>query len=272
MPAFALHVDSCKKLFDHFKLRRESLNFALVTLGSVIVDLEEFGILKNVHGKSEAFLKHLLATDPKYAPLALGMIMHEELDAVIDKHHVNKNIPAAKELLEHYKFSTNKVSLAAHYLVDHTVNCLFIETKPETIALADTVKKRLTTKHAHKIAFHLAEYFDGDEKQLLNALHTFKEFDLQQYLSPDSSAALYAKFLFLQEELADKKPVKLLDKIKLGLHYSKFIFGHRKEQTKELYERAKEKFTDHKGAYKKAFAAMRKRMSKISAAYAFTLK
>jgi len=272
MPAFALHVDSCKKLFEHFKLRKKSFNFALVAAGSVIVDLEEFGILKKVHGKAEEFLKYLLKTDQKYAPLAIGMIMHEELDRVIDTQFVNPHMPAARELLEQYEFSTEKVALAAHYLIDHTVNCAMIETEPGLLTITENMKKTLSHKHAHKIAYHLATFFNADKDQVLNALHTFRDFDLSQYLSAESSAALYAKFLFLQEELKEKQPVRFLDKIRLGLSYSKFILRHRKTQAKELYFKAKDKFNDHKQAYAYARKAMIKRLTKLSATYALTLK
>ena len=272
MPAFALHVDSCKKLFEHFKLRRKSFNFALVAVGSVIVDLEEFGILKNVHGRAEEFLKHLLKIDPKYAPLAIGMIMHEELDRVIDTQFVNPHMPAAKELLEQYQMTSQKVHLAAHYLIDHTVNCEFIQKEPRLLKITENVKKRLTHKNAHKIAYHLATFFRADKDQVLKALHTFRDFDLSQYLSSESSSALYAKFLFLQEELQEKQPIKLIDKIKLGLSYSKFMLTHRKNQAKKLFFKAREKFTNHKRPYLQARKAMIKKLTKISATYALTLK
>lgn len=272
MPAFALHVDSCKKLFEHFKLRKKSFNFALVAIGSVIVDLEEFGILKRVHGRAEEFLQHLLKTEPKYAPLAIGMIMHEELDRVIDAKFVNPQLPKAKELLEQYEFSTEKVALAAHYLIDHTVNCTVLEKEPELIKISEGVKKKLSHKHAHKIAYHLAMFFEADKDQVMKALHAFRDFDLSQYLSQDSSAALYAKFLFLQEELKERTPISIVDKIKLGLNYGKFILGHKKHQTKELFFSAKEKFSNHKQAYKQACKAMVKRLTKISTLHTISLK
>jgi len=272
MPAFALHVDSCKKLFKHFKLRRKSFNFALVAVGSVIVDLEEFGILHRVHGRSEEFLKYLLKTDPKYSPLAIGMIMHEELDRVIDTQFVNPNMPAARELLEQFEFSSERVALASHYLIDHSVNCSFLEKEPNLLKVTESIKKKLSHRHAHKIAYHLATFFNADKEKVLKALHTFRDFDLSQYLSAENSATLYAKFLFLQEELQTKPHTRLIDKIKLGLRYSKFMLGHRTQEAKELLFNAKRKFTDHGKAYLSARKAMIKRLAKLSATYALTLK
>jgi AraC-like DNA-binding protein len=272
MPAFALHVDSCKKLFEHFKLRKESRNFALVAVGSVIPDLQEFGILKSVHGRAEAFLQYLLKTDPKYAPLAIGMIMHEELDRVIDTEFVNPNMPAARELLEQYEFSTEKVALAAHYLIDHTVNCSLIEEDPKILKITERIKKKLSHRHAHKIAYHLATFFNADTNEVLKALHTFREFDLSQYLSTESAAALYGKFMFLQQELKTQQHTNLLGKVKLGLSYSKFLLGHRTQQAKDLLTNSKQKFASHGKAYLTARKAMVKRMAKISTTYAFTLK
>ncbi len=272
MPAFALHVDSCKKLFEHFKLRKKSLNFALVAVGSVIVDLEEFGILKGVHGRAEAFLHYLLKTDPKYAPLAIGMIMHEELDRVIDTQFVNPHMPEARELLEQYQMSSEKVHLAAHYLIDHTVNCALIEKDPDVLHMTENIKKRLKHRHAHKIAYHLATFFKSEKNKVLEALHTFREFDLSQYLSPESASALYAKFVFLQEELKTKRQTRLFEKIKLGLSYGKFLIGHKTHQAREVCRMAKGKFNNHGKAYLAARKAMIKRLAKLSATYAFTLK
>jgi len=174
--------------------------------------------------------------------------------------------------LEQYEFSTEKVTLAAHYLIDHTVNCALIETEPNLLKITESVKKRFSHKHVHKIAYHMASFFKADKDQVLNALHTFRDFDLSQYLSPESSAALYAKFLFLQEELKEKQPVKFMDKIRLGLSYSKFILRHRKMQAKELYFKAKGKFKNHKQAYTHARKAMIKKLSKLSTTYALSLK
>ena len=195
MPAFALHVDSCKELFEKFKLRKQSSQFALVAIGSVLPDLQEFGILKNVHGNSEKFLQYLLKTDPKYAPLAIGMILHEELDRVIDTQFVNPHMAEARELLEQYKISSEKVSLAAHYLIDHTVNCEAIEKKPEILKLTESIKKKLSHKRAHKIAYHLSSFFGGDQDQVLKAMHTFRDFNNRLRLT-----ALVAKPVILPEK------------------------------------------------------------------------
>lgn len=272
IPAFALHVDSCKHLFDALKLRKQSTQFALVAVGSVIVDLEEFGILKGMHGRAEKFLHYLLQTDPKYAPLAIGMILHEELDRVIDTNFVNPHMASARELLEQYEISTEKVSLAAHYLIDHAVNCQILEHQPELLKVTNQIKKKLSHHHTHKIAFHLTNYFGGDKHQVMKALHTFREFDLSQYLSPNDAAALYGKFLFLQQELKEKQPVSLIEKIRLGLKYGKFVVSHHKQKVKDLCAQAKIQFTGHKKPYAQAKKAMRKKLAKLSTAYALSLK
>ncbi len=272
MPAFALHIDSCKKLFENFKLHKQNFQFALVAIGSVLPDLQEFSILKSVHGRAEAFLQYLLKTEPKYAPLAIGMIMHEELDRVIDTQFVNPHMPAARELLEQYQMTSEKVSLAAHYLIDHTVNCQLLEDEPGILKITNSIKKKLSHRHAHKIAYHLTNFFGGDNEQILGALHTFRDFDLSQYLSPDDAATLYAKFFFLQQELKEKQPVSIVDKVRLGLSYGKFMLGHHKNTAKEVCLKARDKFTNHGKAYLEARKAMIKRMAKLTATYALTLK
>ncbi len=271
MPAFALHVDSCKKLFEKFKLRRQSSQFTLVAIGSVLPDLQEFGILKSVHGRAEQFLQYLLKTDPKYAPLAIGMIMHEELDRVIDTQFVNPHMPAARELLEQYQMTSEKVALAAHYLIDHAVNCHTLENEPDILKITENMMK-VSHKRAHKIAYHLTAFFGGDNEQILKAMHTFREFDLSQYLLPDDAAALYAKFFFLQQELKEKSTIGLINRVKLGLSYGKFMLSHHKHKAKQICSIAKQKFTNHGKAYLAARKAMIKRMAQLTATYALTLK
>ncbi len=272
MPAFALHVDSCKKVFERFKLRRQSFDFALVTIGSVIPDLEEHNILRGVHGRAEKFLKYLLKTEPKYAPLAMGMIMHEELDRVIDTNFVNPNLPEANKILKQHRISTPQVALAAHYLIDHTVNCHVLEKEPEILKVAENVKRKLSHKHVHKIAYHLTAFFGGDKEEVLKAMHAFRDFDLSQYLLPDDAALLYGKFLFLQQELKQHKPVNLTDKVMLGLKYGTFMLRHQKNKMKALCTQAKQRFTGHSKAYLQARKAMIRKFAKISSAYALSLK
>ncbi|PIN74589.1 hypothetical protein COV18_06880 [Candidatus Woesearchaeota archaeon CG10_big_fil_rev_8_21_14_0_10_37_12] len=271
MPAFALHIDSCKELFEQFKLRKQSTSFALFVVGSVLTDLEEFGILKNVHGRAEKFLQYLLKTDPKYAPLAVGMIMHEELDAVVDKHHVHPNIPTAKKLLEKHNMHSGKVDLAAHYLIDHCVTCNFVEQHPDVIRLAETAKKKLKHRHIHKIAYHLTNFFGGEKNKVIDVLHTFRDFDLHQYLSEEKSANVYGKFLFLQQELKEQ-PIKISQKIKLGLQYGKFLFKHKKQDVKQLCKTARVRFDNHKESYQIAKKSLVKRFAKLNTTYIISFK
>ena len=266
MPGFALHVDSCTKVFDHLKLRKQSFKFALVTIGSVISDLEEVHVLKNVHWRAEEFLKYLLKHDPKYAPLAVGMILHEELDKMIDKHFVNQRICEAHDLLHTYNLDAERVDDAAHYLIDHTVNCNALEREPGIILLAEKSKKRLSAKHIAKIAHHLTSFFGGDEKEVIHAMFTFRDFNMAQYLSADEAAAVYGKFMFLKQELK-QKPVGLLGKLKLGLKYTSFLLDNRKHIIKEMSRDAKKRFSNHDRAYAKACKALVKKIVKVSAQY-----
>src|SRR3989338_1908176 len=189
MPAFALHIDSAKKVFEHLKIRRKSFAFALVTIGTVITDIEEFHVLKNVHWHAEEFLQYLLKTDPKYAPLAVGMILHEELDKMLDKNFVNHKLDEADQILK--KFGMHNHADASHYLVDHCVNCNALEHDPKIINLAENSKKRLSLKDTSRIAHHLSVFFGGDKTEVLEALLRFRDFDLAQYLAPDQAACVY---------------------------------------------------------------------------------
>lgn len=270
MPAFAHHVDSCKRLFEQFKLRKESLQFALVAVGSVIPDLEEYKILKNVHWRAHAFLEYLLKKDPKYAPLALGMIFHEEMDKAIDKHFVNPNMPKMAKFLD--KHQLNTLPDAAHYYLDH-VSCLdFVDREPGLVLLAEQARKRLKTRHSQKIAKHLSTFFEGDKYQVLSALKTFQEFDLRQYLTSERAAAMYGTFMTMKETFGTKKEIGFLDKIRLAINYVRYKISNKENTIKEACEKAKQKFKEHRRAYKIACKNMTKKFSQLNAAHNLGLK
>ena len=269
MPSIGPHIHSCKHLFDHFKIRKRSLQFALVTLGSIITDLENLNVLKNVHWRAEAFFQYLRKTDPKYAPLALGMIMHEEMDKAIDKHFVHPNIPKAARLLK--KFHEHNDKDDPHYFLDHFFNIEFMQREPDLIAVAEHAKRRLTDKHIHKIAYHMTKFFGGDKQLVFDTIHLFKDFDLTQYLRPDEAAGIYGKFMLLKENLTGKKP-SILSKAKLALAYFTFMFGNRKHILKEMFARAINKFSNNRKAYTIALKAMRRKYNKLTIRYHAVLK
>lgn len=271
MPAFALHVDSIEYLFSKLKLRKHTLDFALVQVGSLIVDLEELGILKNVHGKSEKFLQYLLKEDPKYAPLAVGMVMHEELDHHIDTNFTNVNIPKAAEILEQYELASYKVELGAHYLVDHCATCSFVEQKPKVIQTAEKVKKRLTKRHSKKIAFHLSKFFGGNVKTIYESLETLRSFDLKKYISEKAQTDLYATFLIMQEQITQPK-LNIFTKIKLAFKYYSFMLIHGQKKLHRMLKRSKKEFSHCKPTYKKAKKALVKKAIRLQSTYGLTLK
>ncbi len=258
MPAFALHVDSIRHVFDKYKIRKKSFSFALVCLGSVLVDLEEVGVLKNVHGRSEDFFHYLRKVHPKYAPLALGMMLHEELDHAIDKRFTNPSIAKAQRMVK--KHLTIKDELTAHLLIDHSVNVNFIKNDPSVIAIAEDAKKRVKERHVHKIAYHLTKFFGGDKQQIISALHLYKNFDLRQYLNEDASAYLYGKFLFLQKEFRPQE-TGLWTKIRRIFSYLRFILPHRQHEIKELCKKGLRKFVHPHHAYRQAKKEIEKRIA-----------
>lgn len=268
MPAFALHIDSAKKVFEHLKLRKASFPFALVTIGSVITDIEEFHVLKNVHWRAEEFLQYLLKVDPKYAPLAVGMILHEELDKMLDKDFVNHKLDEADQILN--KFGMNNHADASHYLVDHCVNCNALEHEPQIIALAENSKRKITLKDASKIAHHLSNFFGGNEADVLEALLHFRDFNLSQYLAPDQAACVYVKFMLAKQKLTGKP--RLWDKIKLAASYGWFLLSNGRILVEEMSEHAKEKFKGHGKSYTKACKIIAKRIGRISSTYRIAMK
>lgn len=269
MPAPLLHIDSCKRLFEQFKLRKATLHFALVAVGSVLTDLEEMGVVKGLHWKAESFLAYLLKTDPKYAPLAIGMIMHEEMDRTLDTHYVEPNIPRAEKILK--KFNSQMFANEGHYFLDHAMTCAFVSDNPGVVRIAERAKKRLKDKHLHKIAYHLSTFFGGDEQGILSALHHFKHFDMATYLSDEKTADMYGKFSLLRDGFSPDKR-STLDKIKLALRYLQFILSNKKYLILEATQHAKKEFRNHNHAYNLACTAMSKRFAKLHAKHHLSFK
>lgn len=269
MPAPILHIDSCKRLFDQFKLRRHSLQFALVTIGSVLTDLEEMGVVSGLHWKGEAFLQYLLRTDPKYAPIAIGMIMHEELDKTIDRHYVEPNTKHAERILK--KYNGHSFEGEGHYFLDHVMTCAFAEAEPRTVLIAEQAKKRLKDRHVVKIAYHLATFFGGKENEVITALHHFKAFDLNVYLSREDTARMYGQFSILRDAFNPAKR-SWMDKIKLAARYVHFLLSNKQTLIRHATEHAKGKFKNHKREYALACKAMGRRFAKLNATYNLSIK
>ncbi|MBI4146911.1 hypothetical protein HY489_06265 [Candidatus Woesearchaeota archaeon] len=269
MPAPALHIHSCKKLFERYKLNKESRAFALFAIGSVLTDLEEFGVVKGLHWKAEAFLKYLVKTDPKYAPLALGMAMHEEMDKTLDKHYVTPNTSHAEEILKLY--NGQSFPEEGHYFLDHVMTCQLVEKQPDIITVTERAKKRLRDKHVHKIAYHLTTFFGGNQQEVLEALQHFKNFDLTQYLNQEKAANMYGQFSILREALNPHKR-SIFDKMKLAWKYFKFLVSNKSYLIKEATQHAKQKFKNHTKAYTLARKAMNKRFTKLCTLHNLSLK
>ena len=262
MPSFILHLDSCKHFFEKFKLKKESFDFALAAIGSIIVDIDEIGVIKKAHGRSRNFLKYLLKTDPKYAPLAIGMIMHEELDHAMDTNYINPHISKATALLKKHNIKHGKISDLGHSLIDHSIDCAAIENNPQLIKLVKRVRKRVKHHHFHKIAYHISTFFDGDQKAVLKVIEELRDFDISQLLSHEKAAELYSRYLFFANKKTKIKRLTLLERSKLALKYFKFVLMHEKQKTKNLLLQAKTHFQNYDKVYSKAKKTIVKHLKK----------
>lgn len=270
MPSFALHLDSCKHVFEKLRIGKENFGFALAAVGSILPDLDELGVVGRMHGRSKQFLKYLLKTDPKYAPLAIGMVLHEELDTTMDKEFINPNLPRAIALLRKHRVNSGKS--AGHTLIDHSIDCATIERAPSIIKLAESVKCRLKHHHFHKIAYHVSRFFNGEPKTVLATIESFRNFNLSQLFSQEETAELYSKYLFFSSQKIKIKKLTLWGKIKLTANYFKFLIKHEHQNTKNLVLQAKTLFKNYQEVYTKVKKKITTRFKKLALTKLFSGK
>jgi hypothetical protein len=251
MPSIFHHIHNCKHILDHIRFRKTELNTELTLIGSVIVDLENVGVIKKVHGRCHDFLVYLLKHDRKYAPLAVGMLIHELFDNTVEPKYVHKKEKAAGKLLkEHDPFSAS-LPLAEHIFIEHCLDCALVDEKPELFDLIKYVKQKIKKKHMRRIAFHLANFFDGNSKTIYTSLEQFKGFDLSKFKTIQGRSSVWQHFMFLysQRELLHHKQNgffrRIYGNIKLIVKYIQFWWGMKHDQIQLMMKKAKHEFRDH---------------------------
>ncbi len=250
MPSIFLHIDGCRKIVEKKKFFRNKPDATMLALiGSIIPDLELFGILKNVHGRCKEFYDYLEKRDKRYLPLAFGMIVHEHHDNIIETHFVGDNEKEARKLIKEYDEKISRIKVAPEILIEHSLDCSLVEAKPELIAFTNKFRNRISRKQIKIISEHLAGFFGGDKKSVAWALRTFKKFDLYRYLATDHQHKLWQRYMFLisQNKELGRNQVKgrLINiglKLAVNYLYGRKILKEKKGGLKGLITKAKERF------------------------------
>jgi len=251
MPSIFLHVDGCRKIIDKKEFFNRNPNAkTLALVGSVIPDLELFGIIGKVHGRSKEFYDYLEKKDKEYLPLAFGMIVHEHHDNIIETHFVEDNEKEARKLLAQYDPEISKIGAAPELLIEYSLDCSLIEEKPELIDFTTSIAKKIKRKQIKKISSHLADFFGGDRKAIYRALRIFKKFKFSIYASSKKQHSLLQRYLFLvsqNKELNKKgfkgKIVSVKFKLAMNYLYGKKLFTEKKGDIRKIFLKAKKKFS-----------------------------
>ncbi len=279
MPAFALHVHSTRRTLDALRLwRPNTFAFRLALIGSTIVDFDEIGVLPRVHGRSRDFLRYLQRIDPKYVPLAVGMVMHEELDALMDKDFVEPNEHKAHALLKKADARFGSVKLAGHFLLDQSLDAWILRREPQLVSIMHRAR-RVRKGVVRKMAFHLTSFFGGDYNAVLGALLAFRDIDLTPFETLDGLSEVFVKYLFLRSQqarisrrYAGGLMSRLHSNIAIGLAYGRFLLHERTARAKALIERVHDHFGPHEKTYGKAERALTKSTSEFLAAHGIIIK
>lgn len=271
MPSFINHIHASKKLFDKLNVfKKHKYDLELALLGSVIVDLDEFGVVPQIHGKSRAFLEYLLKNDPEYAPLAVGMILHEAHDAVIDKEYVHPNEEEAKQLVKKHSHEFGSYHLIGHYLLDQSMDFHLIRNNPEVLQVVEKVRTTLKESHGKRIAYHLSTFFGGNYGEVLHALKTFKDFNISKFKTIDGICDVWTTHVFLKmqkDAIAARQKLGFFDRltsnIKLGIQYGSFRMNNQKENLVQLFVNAFDKFKNSNKIIKKTDEFLEDSLNKV---------
>lgn len=250
MPSIFLHIDGCRKIIEKkkfFKRKPDAQTLALI--GSLIPDLELLGVLKKVHGRCKEFYDYLEMRDKAYLPLAFGMIVHEHHDNLIETHFVGEHEESARELLEQYDHNISKIGVAPEILIEHSLDCSLLEEKPELIDFTKKIVKRVKRSHFKNIAKHLADFFDGDEKQIAFTLRMFRRFYLHKLAADRDMTALWQKYMFFISQNnavtysgVRGKLFKMKVKLAINYMYGKKMLNNKKKHAEKILLKAKKKF------------------------------
>ncbi len=250
MPSIFLHVDGCRKIIDknkYFKKKPDAKALALI--GSVIPDLELFGVLPEVHGRCKEFYDYLKVQDKEYLPLAFGMVIHEHHDNIIETHFVGDNEDSARKLIKKYDEELSKIGTAPEILIEHSMDCSLVEAKPELINFTASITKKIKRGQIKRIAEHLANFFGGNGKEIAKAIRMFKRFNFNQYASVNNQHELWQRYMFLlsqnknlKENQLKGKLISMQLKIAINFLYGKKKLKEKKAGMKEMFLKAKKKF------------------------------
>lgn len=249
MPSIVIHVDACRRVCDELQVFRKPRQRGLALIGSILPDLHNMGVIPEIHGRCEDFLQYMIKTDPKYIPLAFGMVTHDLLDAATWPE--KKDELSAARLLKKYHAGALKYKSAAHVMVEHFADLTAVDEDPAILEEIDAVRASLSPVHISKIAFHLTEFFGGDYHTVLAALKVYRTFDISRLGTVEGAADLWNKqiFAFIHRDSLSIPRLpwhrRWLMRLRIGVEYWKFMYSHNQEHLKELALRGRKEFKQH---------------------------
>ncbi len=266
MPFILSHahsVDAALKKLHIFRPRQTDL----AIIGALLPDLEYTGLLPHAHERCLEFYEYLLTADRSYAPVALGMVGHVIYDRLIEPGYVAEKEAEALQILQEFYPLSTKIKWAAHTFVEQAMDTHVLQENPHLPRVLARANKRLHEGHIARIAQHLSAFFGGDQKQLVDALHTIRAFDLSTITNPQSISKLWLRCMFMMsnehilQEHTKGPLARLKAVIRLGVSYSRFRMTHR---LWHMFSHAKTRFHDHGPLRKKAINTLATELQKLT--------
>lgn len=195
-----MHVKFTKQLTTDAGIRTHQ---PLLTLGSVAPDLSILGVIseKEAHTRGLEFLDYLHHNEPSLVPFGIGFVLHGEQPECLDYHTHSPSgyIDTKKEhvlaLAQQHKINFEGLdqNMLAHTLTEFA--CDSLAEKP----LARELHFAFKQAPLPKIAFHMAQFFKGDEQRLLKLLHFFKHYNFNKLRTMHGIAHTFQDFMIYQK-------------------------------------------------------------------------
>ena len=172
-------------------------------LGSVLPDISILGIIPedDAHKKGIEFLDYLSHNEPALEPLGIGWVLHGEEPECLDYHthrqggYIHKKKQQVIELAgkKNIEFRGMHQELLAHILIEFTCDS-FAEKK-----IPREIHNALKKADLKKISYHIANFFNGDQKRILRVLRFFKYFNFNKLRTIHGIAHAFQDFIIIHQ-------------------------------------------------------------------------
>jgi len=143
--------------------------------------------------KAKQFRTYLLKNDIESLWLARGMVNHIYLDkaAYKNKHLVRERVKVALKLNKILKIRSRKLEESSDLFMDMAFDAI-IKNKNKKISYL--LKRSIHKTDLKRVAFHIANFYNKDQKKIENMLECLKDMDFENVHTIEGASKEYLKY------------------------------------------------------------------------------